>query len=66
MGGDGACWHGFGRLSGGRQNGATTPGMWVRVSYGFRRIDGRWSLVHDHVSVPFDVTTGKGVADLEP
>lgn len=66
VGDDVAFGHGFGRLSGVLQNGATTPGMWVRVSYGFRRIDGRWSLVHDHVSVPFDVTTGKGVADLEP
>ncbi|GAB3807015.1 hypothetical protein GCM10028798_30780 [Humibacter antri] len=66
VGDDVAFGHGFGRLSGVLRNGTRTPGMWVRVSYGFRRIGGEWSLVHDHVSVPFDVTTGRGVADLAP
>ncbi|ACQ82406.1 conserved hypothetical protein [Beutenbergia cavernae DSM 12333] len=58
--------HGFGRLSGTLADGATTPGMWVRATYGFRKVDGGWVIAHDQVSVPFDVRTGRGVADLEP
>jgi ketosteroid isomerase-like protein len=58
--------HGFGRLSGTLENGTATNGMWVRATYGFRRINGDWLIAHDQVSVPFDVRTGRGVADLEP
>lgn len=58
--------HGFGRLSGTLESGATTNGMWVRATLCFRRIDGDWLVAHDQVSVPFDIRTGRGVADLEP
>ncbi|TWD83833.1 ketosteroid isomerase-like protein [Kribbella amoyensis] len=58
--------HCFGRLSGTLQNGATTSGMWVRATFGFRKIDGAWSIVHDQASVPFDVRSGRRVTDLEP
>jgi ketosteroid isomerase-like protein len=58
--------HGFGRLSGTLRDGTATSGMWVRATFCFRRIDGRWLIVHDQASVPFDITTGKGVTDLEP
>ena len=36
-------------------------GHWFRVTVCYRRIDGRWRVVHEHVSVPFDPTTGKVV-----
>lgn len=65
-GDDVAFGHGFARLSGTLKNGAETTGMWVRVTYGLRKIDGTWLITHDQVSVPFDVESGKGVADLEP
>ncbi|MEU0568851.1 nuclear transport factor 2 family protein [Nonomuraea sp. NPDC005983] len=58
--------HGFGRLSGTLKNGTATCGMWVRVTFCFRKIDGNWLIAHDQVSVPFDMASGKGVADLEP
>jgi ketosteroid isomerase-like protein len=58
--------HAFARLSGTRQDGTATPGMWVRVTYCLRRIDGTWLITHDQVSVPLDVHSGKGVVDLEP
>ena len=29
--------------------------FWVRVTVGFRKIDGRWKVVHEHVSMPFDM-----------
>ncbi|BAW09763.1 hypothetical protein [Nocardia seriolae] len=40
--------------------------MWVRVTYGMRKINGTWLIVHDQVSVPLDIVSGKGVVDLEP
>jgi uncharacterized protein (TIGR02246 family) len=27
---------------------------WMRVTVGYRRIDGKWKVVHEHVSVPFN------------
>ncbi|WP_328528442.1 nuclear transport factor 2 family protein [Nocardioides sp. NBC_00368] len=66
IGGDVAFGHAFGRLSGTMKNGAATSGMWVRVTYGLRRIDGTWVITHDQVSVPFDILSGRGVVDLEP
>lgn len=66
VGGDVAFGHAFARLSGTLQDGAATTGMWVRVTYGMRRIDGTWLIAHDQVSVPLDIPSGKGVVDLEP
>lgn len=65
-GDDVAFAHGFGRLSGTLMNEATTNGMWVRVTFCFQKIDGDWLITHDQVSVPFDIASGRGVADLEP
>ncbi|MFV2173786.1 YybH family protein [Actinomadura sp. LOL_016] len=58
--------HGFGRLSGTLKDGTATSGMWVRVTLCFRKIGGDWLIAHDQASVPFDVSSGRGVADLEP
>jgi ketosteroid isomerase-like protein len=66
MGDDVAFGHGFGRLSGTLKNGTATSGMWVRATFCFQKIDGNWLIAHDQVSVPFDIASGKGVADLEP
>jgi uncharacterized protein (TIGR02246 family) len=66
VGDDVAFGHAFARLRGVLKNGAATSGMWVRVSYGMRKIDGTWLIAHDQVSVPLDIASGKGVVDLEP
>ncbi|MGW0483556.1 YybH family protein [Nonomuraea sp. NPDC003214] len=58
--------HCFGRLSGTLKNGTATSGMWVRGTFCFRKADGRWLIAHDQVSVPFDLASGRGVADLQP
>lgn len=39
---------------------------WTRMSAGYRRIDGRWLVVHEHFSAPFDMASGKAMFDLEP
>ncbi len=58
--------HGYGRLSGTHRDGTATSGTWVRATYCFRKIDDSWLIAHDHVSVPLDVASGRGVTDLEP
>jgi uncharacterized protein (TIGR02246 family) len=40
--------------------------MWVRATVCLRKIDGDWTIVHEHQSVPFDVETGKASLDLKP
>ncbi|MFS8096891.1 nuclear transport factor 2 family protein [Lentzea alba] len=58
--------HCFGRLSGTSKDGAAMGGMWVRATFGFRKVDGNWLITHDQVSVPFDIRSGAGVTDLSP
>ena len=66
VGDDVAFGHCFGRLHGTLMNGTATKGIWVRVTFCFRKLDGAWQIVHDQASVPFDVASGKAVVDLEP
>lgn len=40
--------------------------LWLRGTACFRRIDGVWLVVHDHVSVPADLEHGQAVLDLTP
>ncbi|MFD7310254.1 YybH family protein [Promicromonospora sp. NPDC059942] len=58
--------HAFGRLSGTLQDGSVTSGMWVRATFGLRRVGGTWLIAHDQVSVPLDLRSGRGLTDLEP
>jgi len=39
---------------------------WMRATVGFRRIDGRWKVVHEHWSAPFDPQSGRAQFDLTP
>jgi ketosteroid isomerase-like protein len=39
---------------------------WLCSTVGLRKIDGRWKVVHEHVSVPFDMNSGKALLHLEP
>lgn len=40
--------------------------LWVRWTACFRRIDGVWLIVHDHVSVPTDLEHGQALLNLTP
>ncbi|MFE2960586.1 YybH family protein [Nocardia tengchongensis] len=66
IGADVAYGHAFARLSGTTRSGVPVPGMWVRVTYGLRKLGDTWLIAHDQVSVPLDIATGKGVVDLYP
>ena len=39
---------------------------WLRFTHGFRKVDGEWKVAHEHVSVPFDMETGKALLELRP
>ena len=53
------------RVSGTLKDGGEVD-MWVRATVGLRKIDGKWTITHEHQSVPFDVETGKASLDLKP
>jgi ketosteroid isomerase-like protein len=41
--------------------------FWLRCTYGLRRQDGRWVLVHEHSSTPFHMDGSfRAATDLEP
>jgi uncharacterized protein (TIGR02246 family) len=65
VGDDLAFGHSLNRISGTLKNGNKSD-YWVRWTTGFRKIDGRWLIVHDHVSVPLDLESGRGLRNLKP
>jgi len=50
-----------GKLKGGQQS-----DMWLRYTGGLQRTNGKWLIIHDHVSVPTDFESGKAMLDLKP
>jgi ketosteroid isomerase-like protein len=57
--------YGLERMTGKLTNG-TPVDMWMRYTEGLKRIDGQWRVVHEHISVPADLNTGKAALDLKP
>jgi uncharacterized protein (TIGR02246 family) len=64
-GDDVAFSHSLNRIHGTMTNGQRTD-LWLRSTACYRRIDGRWLIVHVQVSVPVDLATGRAVLDLKP
>ena len=65
MGDDVAFGRSFNRISGTLKNGNRAD-YWVRWTTCFQKLNGNWVIVHDQVSVPIDVKSGRGLLDLEP
>ena len=65
VGEDMAFTHSFNRTSAILPTGQQI-GTWVRWTACWRKIGGTWLLVHDQVSVPVDLQTGRAVLDLKP
>jgi len=63
MSDDVAFSHNLGHVRGTWANGEKAD-YWVRVTVGFQKRNGHWLVIHDHVSMPFDMETGKVVRDL--
>jgi len=53
------------RCGGTKEDGTKEPG-WMRMTTCFRKTGGRWQIVHEHFSAPFDMESGKALFGLEP
>jgi uncharacterized protein (TIGR02246 family) len=56
---------GLERMTGTLKNGQKFD-TWVRFTEGYRKTHGQWLAVHDHISVPVDLDTGKAMLTLKP
>jgi uncharacterized protein (TIGR02246 family) len=56
---------GLERMTGALKNGQQFD-AWVRFTECYRKTHGRWLAIHDHISVPIDLDTGKAVLNLKP
>src|SRR5262245_44920651 len=65
LGDDVAFGHSLNRVSGASRNGSKTE-FWLRWTACFRKIDGKWLIAHDQVSVPVDPENGRALLNLEP
>lgn len=64
-GDDVAFSHSLNHLSGTMTDGKKTD-LWLRVTFGYRKIGGNWQVVHLQASVPADLATGQAELDLKP
>lgn len=58
--------HGLAHMSG-RKTDGERPDLWFRNTFGLRRIDGAWKIVHEHQSTPFYMDGSlRAATDLQP
>ena len=57
--------HELQRVSG-TLKGGQKAAFWLRVTDIYRKIGGQWRVVHEHVSVPTDLESGKAALNLTP
>ncbi len=50
----------------GTLKGGQKAAFWVRVTDIYRKVGDQWRVVHEHVSVPANLETGKAALDLAP
>lgn len=55
-----------GQVSGTQASNGQPTTMWIRNTSVLRKENGRWLDVHDHVSVPVDMDSGKAMMDMKP
>jgi uncharacterized protein (TIGR02246 family) len=65
VGDDVAFTHSLNRISGTMTNGQKTD-LWLRWTACWRKINGKWLIVHHQNSVPVDLETGRAVLSLKP
>jgi len=57
--------HGLVHMAAMQKSGRRGDG-WLRWTAGWKKIDGAWLVVHEHVSAPFEVETNRAVLDARP
>jgi len=63
---DVAFMHCVNRISAKMKGSNEEEGTWMRVTGCYQKIDGKWLVTHEHVSVPIDPAQRKALLDLEP
>jgi ketosteroid isomerase-like protein len=51
---------------GGKDKDGKENTSWMRMTTGYRKINGKWKIVHEHFSAPFDMESGKALFELQP
>ncbi len=51
---------------GGTAENGEEKASWMRMTAGYRKTNGKWRVVHEHFSSPFDMESGKALFDLKP
>jgi ketosteroid isomerase-like protein len=64
-GGDVAFSYCLHRIAGTLKTGDKTD-FWLRWTAGWRKLSGKWLIVHEQVSVPVDLRSGSALMDLKP
>ena len=64
--GDVAFGHWLCRCGPGPDESGEAKTCWMRSTIGFRKTHGKWAIVHEHWSAPFDPQTSKAMFDLTP
>ena len=62
---DAAFSHSLNHVSATTKDGRELDMFW-RATMCFRNAGGRWTVTHEHSSVPFDMASGKALLDLKP
>jgi ketosteroid isomerase-like protein len=58
--------HSLNRIYGKRTNGEDTD-VWVRATACYRKMNGKWKVTHEHISVPFYMDGSyRAAVDLKP
>jgi uncharacterized protein (TIGR02246 family) len=57
--------HGLIKMTGTMKDGEKMD-CWMRITNGFRKINGQWLVTHEQISVPVDMATNKACWDLKP
>lgn len=64
--GDGVAFSHYLTWCGGTDENGEEKASWMRATVCLRKIDGKWKVVHEHYSAPFDMESGKAMFDLQP
>ena len=65
MGDNVAFGHSLNRISSTLKSGNRTD-FWLRSTTCFRKIDSKWLITHDHVSVPVNLESSRALLNLKP
>ncbi|WP_442109072.1 YybH family protein [Pseudomonas sp. NUPR-001] len=58
--------HWLNRCGPASEEGGEDKSCYMRVSVGYKRINGQWKVIHEHWSAPFDMETGAALFSLKP